>query len=608
MKFYHNNSPISPVIIDKGNSVILYSTKSKVSLSDNSIDLTEVTVKGKKYFVEARQIKPGLEIGILSINNVPCEFLLKQVAPLQESAIIFNPFKRKVDIDHKDVGLYYLNQTEPVPKKESENSAPPTFKNYDTESLVYEAIKPLSAYLLNQSNNQQTLIKDSLKFITENSTKQESILKEHLDSNLKKIKESHELAIETAWSKTVTEIKGKIHNTLTEHTKAFDKSVRSEVNSLATKLITEYAKLHKEELLKENSTQFSKLSSETYKWLAEQMASINNDSTQLLLEKNNEADTYISNRVDEINQSLTQRLNEVTSKLSENYIQAESAIINRFDHFKNQADTISDNINEKVNSSIHSFDKKLKDTLELISASKNEITKQVQEGTLQIEQIINTSKIYDEFKANIVELFTEEIKTQKQYINVDLRKYIDGQIALVRTLALRLADTGGGTVAVQYANGGTMNGNLTIVGSISAQNYLGLNITIPTNYLPLSGGTVTGNVTITDTLSVTRLYATSAVIEVQDVTLYELSTFNVQGNATITEFISAGGSINTNSTFLSSGVDIASLFLGLTQLSATGVRFKANKGFQWYNTDTGLWHTKYCVGDPPQDAWDAGEP
>jgi len=38
------------------------------------------------------------------------------------------------------------------------------------------------------------------------------------------------------------------------------------------------------------------------------------------------------------------------------------------------------------------------------------------------------------------------------------------------------------------------------------------------------------------------------------------------------------------------------------------VRFNPTKGYQWYNPDTHLWHTKVCVGNPPQDGWDAGEP
>ena len=40
---------------------------------------------------------------------------------------------------------------------------------------------------------------------------------------------------------------------------------------------------------------------------------------------------------------------------------------------------------------------------------------------------------------------------------------------------------------------------------------------------------------------------------------------------------------------------------------APAVRYKSGTGWQWFNGDTGLWHAKYCVGNPPQDAWDAGD-
>jgi len=38
----------------------------------------------------------------------------------------------------------------------------------------------------------------------------------------------------------------------------------------------------------------------------------------------------------------------------------------------------------------------------------------------------------------------------------------------------------------------------------------------------------------------------------------------------------------------------------------SNVRFNRNTGLQWYNPDTNLWHTKLCVGNPPQDGWDVG--
>jgi hypothetical protein len=65
------------------------------------------------------------------------------------------------------------------------------------------------------------------------------------------------------------------------------------------------------------------------------------------------------------------------------------------------------------------------------------------------------------------------------------------------------------------------------------------------NFLNLSGGTVTGSLSV-NSLSAARIYTTqldvlSANINVIDIKQYELSGFNVQGNATITGNISASG-------------------------------------------------------------------
>ena len=46
---------------------------------------------------------------------------------------------------------------------------------------------------------------------------------------------------------------------------------------------------------------------------------------------------------------------------------------------------------------------------------------------------------------------------------------------------------------------------------------------------------------------------------------------------------------------------------GAVSFNSDNVRYKPGKGLQYYNPDTGLWHTKLCTGNPPQDAWDAGQ-
>jgi hypothetical protein len=60
-------------------------------------------------------------------------------------------------------------------------------------------------------------------------------------------------------------------------------------------------------------------------------------------------------------------------------------------------------------------------------------------------------------------------------------------------------------------------------------------------FIQTAGGTVTGNLTVTGTLSTTLLEALSANITVIDIKQYELSGFNVQGNATVQGSVSATG-------------------------------------------------------------------
>jgi hypothetical protein len=51
----------------------------------------------------------------------------------------------------------------------------------------------------------------------------------------------------------------------------------------------------------------------------------------------------------------------------------------------------------------------------------------------------------------------------------------------------------------------------------------------------------------------------------------------------------------------------ASVTIPVTNVDDSNIRYKAGKGIQFYNPSTGLWHTKLVIGNPPADAWDAGE-
>lgn len=150
-------------------------------------------------------------------------------------------------------------------------------------------------------------------------------------------------------------------------------------------------------------------------------------------------------------------------------------------------------------------------------------------------------------------------------INQKILRYINEQVTALRVQIGHTMESGGGTVAQQFANGGTMNGNLTVTGTISASNYAGIPLQDLSGYLPLSGGTLTGNVSSTsslfitgsgtfsdltvlnsisaNTINATLLNVASANITVIDIKQYELSGFNVTGNVSIAGTVSATGVI-----------------------------------------------------------------
>jgi hypothetical protein len=248
----------------------------------------------------------------------------------------------------------------------------------------------------------------------------------------------------------------------------------------------------------------------------------------------------------ELNDNLTKTSNKALSRIGNVKTQLEESISrNVSDIQKNISiaeerisafyDERISNITENINTL--TADNK-QECLRLISESKESLLKVISEIKVDVPNIIieqkdgkgkeiDIKKIKGDLERSITSRFTNEISSLKRMMELM---------------------SGGGSVAQQFADGGTMNGNLTVVGTISASQYLG--IPVPRqDFLPLSGGVVTGNVSITGTLSATMIEALSANITVIDIKQYELSGFNVQGDATVQGSISASGTLSAGNIF-----------------------------------------------------------
>ena len=115
----------------------------------------------------------------------------------------------------------------------------------------------------------------------------------------------------------------------------------------------------------------------------------------------------------------------------------------------------------------------------LIKESKDEFYKSIREELIdEIKREVRSGIIAELLKSNIKDNFDSflqeesnqsELSTLFREENEKFRKeLIDVTQKIARREGMRFAESGGGTNATQYANGGVMNGDLTINGKISA--------------------------------------------------------------------------------------------------------------------------------------------
>jgi hypothetical protein len=306
-------------------------------------------------------------------------------------------------------------------------------------------------------------------------------------------------------------------------------TINSEISKIAAKVSDKVQKI--EEKLD------TKLSSKADIALVESI----NTSVEAIQVANVELNDAINKGV---NRALS-RVGTVNSKLAETV----SVLSEKIDH---KINTATEDITEYYTNKIKALEDR---TFEINESSRQYFIQLVQESRDNLIQEIRDIK-KDAPVEYIVEANNKRTTKSLDSITSELDKKITSkvtdEIARLKQY-ISMYSSGGGSVAQQFANGGTMNGNLTVAGTISASNYLGLVIPNPdlSQYLPISGGTITGNLVVNNTLSayslsadrifVTQLDALSANITVIDIKQYELSGFNVTGNCTIQ------GSVSSNS-------------------------------------------------------------
>jgi hypothetical protein len=200
------------------------------------------------------------------------------------------------------------------------------------------------------------------------------------------------------------------------------------------------------------------------------------------------------------------------------------------------------------------IDNKFKNLSEEENKKYNELLAAVSNKDVVEYKTILKEKIQDVELTQIKESLQEEISSALKGDIVSLKRYVE-------------MSSGGGSTAKQFAAGGTMDGNLTVAGDLSARTYLGIDIP-PVNglYLPLSGGNLTGTLSSNNTIVADTILATNLLSATTLDIGFELSGFNVTGN------LSASGGLSANNINVSG--DILPSETTSFNIGSSALRFK----------------------------------
>ena len=212
-------------------------------------------------------------------------------------------------------------------------------------------------------------------------------------------------------------------------------------------------------------------------------------------------------------------------------------------------------IKPKVNSK-----KYLPSTLTKKTHKQTQLTKQEEPVVQEQSDILIVPEAQPKDNSYVKELKQADknkIQIKKDKATTDIKSVVEKQVAeiLSRYPNLGFTGGGGGTNAVQYAEGGTMNGNLTVNGTINATTYLSGGINLY-NLLSSSGGGGSQTLTyssLTEELSISngnsvslsslsdKSYADTNFLKLSGGTI--TGNLSVYGNTFINNNLTVGGNL-----------------------------------------------------------------
>jgi hypothetical protein len=334
---------------------------------------------------------------------------------------------------------------------EADRKLQKTLEDYKSELLTeYYLVGERQKELLN--TRIETTVGDLSTSLQEQFDSQQINVNKYLDeisaANLESLKSSQ--------TTQINKVRDDIKNLLSEHldtnTQSTEKQLlehTAELEKLLTQKITLELESHKRNLNKE----INSVTSAVEKLVEEKLKAGVEDTDKLLVSRSGDLRTQFS-------EDVNSKLNEYKDSLFEEFKNFSHSTAS--DLFLTKTDELNQALETLISEHKESLNKTIDQKLSEVTASVNTFTTDLEGKLPQLDEAIK------DVNKRIQNLVIE--KRNVQLLVDDAKKYTDTKVAQVSeevmNYARRILDLGGGggSVAVQYANGGTMNGTLNVTG------------------------------------------------------------------------------------------------------------------------------------------------
>jgi len=385
-------------------------------------------------------------------------------------------------------------------------------------NIPFEIVKSENSRIIVNKNlidknimNEEALQNEILKLKREmrEVSKQKTLLNESVENNYKqellseffKVANENEYIIDNKFSVLKEELEARLNELSIAGLDFFKKENAETVRGIVNEFYQEISYSNKKEIdefrniLKKESS----LIEENYDSKVKDQIKTYSDINSTLKEKFEKAKTNteiaLIEQIQKSKEGLLETFNNSIENhkkdLSEKFLSKfEEIIKKREEEIKNKTKNILDEHDKSVNELLESNKKEIIDASEKIL---EESKKKVKELTKKVDTLNNQLNKSNGEKKRI------------ENILQDSRKYTDTKIAQVLEESKRftrvmmdMVGGGSGSVAVQYAAGGTINGDLTVAGTLSSAS-------VDVGNFEFSGGTIDGDLNVTGNITGTTI-------------------------------------------------------------------------------------------------------